>query len=94
MANTADLEQRGTVRKIDALFDRLRDQRNLELADQGTAFRGRVNYWVDADVTTLVVKSALATVTLAGYPDAAFVVRERGSDSLRRLPVGHPLQTR
>lgn len=89
VAAVPELAATGKVVRVEALFARLDAMRKaLQKANAGSVFPGSLNYWIDAYVPALVVKSVIETAVSAGYPYGAFVVRKRGlPDGFGRLLV-------
>lgn len=72
------IEERGTLQKIDGLFDMLRRKRELWVSlHPGKPFPGVCLLQVDSAVPALVVKSVFQTAAYAGYGNVSFMVRKR-----------------
>lgn len=75
--STRAVEELGRLQKIDGLFDRLKNKRELWKRNEPTKpFPGVVVLQVDRNVPALVVKSVFQTAAMAGYPNVSFMVQK------------------
>jgi hypothetical protein len=73
---TKEVEDFGKLKKIDGVFDRLKELREAwKMMRPMTPFPGRVALRITLGTPMIVVKSAFQTAAFAGYPNLGFVVR-------------------
>jgi hypothetical protein len=71
------------VMKLEELFNILSAKRHFWLSlNPNKVLFGNIIFWVDGRTPALVVKSALQTAALAGYPLSTFMVEDRATSKL------------
>jgi biopolymer transport protein ExbD len=78
VGSVEEIASHGRLTRVDGLFDALKNKRELwKQLNPGADFPGTVILQVDRTVSSLVVKSAFQTAAYAGYPNIAFLVKQR-----------------
>ncbi len=87
VGDSAAIAKTGRLTRVDGMFNALKARReSWKTAHPGADFPGVLLLAFDATEGLVVVKSVLQTAAFAGYPNAAFVVRQKNG-ATAMLPV-------
>jgi hypothetical protein len=89
VGTTKEIEDLGRLKKVDKLFDGLKDQKEAwKTRNEGTPMPGVAGLRVDPSVSGIVLKSVFQTIAFAGYPRISFQIA--GSSAVHDLEAMVP----